>query len=312
MPALRLKVGTRGSKLALWQAEWLRAELARRGVQGELVVIKTQGDADVDRPLHQLEGKGFFTKEIEAALLDARIDVAVHSLKDLPTQLPDGLALAAIPLRHDPCEALVSKNGATSLATLPVGARIGTSSLRRVSQLHYLRADLDVVPLRGNVPTRVEKVRGGPTRPSELDAALLAVAGLERLALGDAIAARLDPLEIMPAPGQGALGIEIRANDARTRQIVAQLEDRETAAAVRAERAVLAALGGGCQAPVAAYVGTGEGGRGTRRLYGRVTAEDGSVQLTASAEINERHPEAGGEAVAHLLETQGAGKLLAR
>lgn len=310
MPALRVKIGTRGSRLALWQAEWARDQLARRGVTGEIVIIKTQGDADVDRPLHQLEGKGFFTKEIEEALLDRRVHVAVHSLKDLPTQLPAGLALAAIPARHDPREALVAKNGSTDLAGLPPGARIGTSSLRRVSQLRYLRSDLEILPLRGNVPTRVEKVRGGPRRTSELDAALLALAGLERLGLGEAIAARLDPLAVMPAPGQGALGLEIRADDHATREALAPLADPETTRAVVAERAILAALGGGCQAPVAAYFER-EGGRGMGRLYGRVTAEDGTVQLTASVELGD-DPVAAGQAVAHLLEAQGARKFLAR
>ncbi|OLB18699.1 MAG: hydroxymethylbilane synthase [Gemmatimonadetes bacterium 13_2_20CM_69_8] len=204
-----LKLGTRGSTLALWQAEWVRAELARHGVAAELVVIQTRGDADVDRPLHQLEGKGFFTKEIEEALLERRIDVAVHSLKDLPTRLPDGLALAAVPGRADPAEALVTRaDDVTGISALAAGARIGTSSLRRVAQIRHLRPDLEVVPLRGNVPTRVAKVKQGR---DGLAAALLASAGLERLELAGQIAQRLDPLEVMPAPGQGALGLEIRA-----------------------------------------------------------------------------------------------------
>src|SRR6266487_3364359 len=175
MTALRL--GTRGSQLALWQAEWVKAALARHGVAAEVVIIRTRGDADIDRPLHELEGKGFFTKEIEDALLDGRIDAAVHSLKDLPTTLPPGLALGAIPARHDPREALV--NG-KSLRDLKAGARVGTSSLRRVAQLRFLRPDVTVVALRGNVPTRVRKVEAH----EGLDAALLAIAGLERLGLG--------------------------------------------------------------------------------------------------------------------------------
>lgn len=305
MPAVPLKLGTRGSRLARWQAAWVRDALAQRGVRTEIVIIHTQGDADVDRPLHQLEGKGFFTKEIEEALLEGRIDVAVHSLKDLPTRLPDGLVLGAVPPRHDPRDALVVRDSAVGAITaLPPGARVGTSSLRRVSQLRYLRPDLELVPLRGNVPTRVEKVRGGPTRPSELDAALLAVAGLERLGLADAIAARLDPLEVMPAPGQGALGLEIRADDRGARDALHALEHPDSRRAVHAERALVAALGGGCQAPVAAYAGS--------RLFGRVTAPDGSVQLTVSADIDPADPGAAGAAVAHLLEAQGAPKLLAR
>lgn len=298
-----MKIGTRGSQLARWQAEWVRARLAERRVVAELVVIKTRGDAEVDRPLHELEGKGFFTKEIEDALLAGRIDIAVHSLKDLPTDLPPGLALGVIPARHDPREALVSGK---TIAELPAGTRVGTSSLRRIAQIRFLRPDLQVVSLRGNVPTRVRKVE---TRDG-LDAALLALAGLERLDLGGKASA-VDPLDVMPAPGQGALGIEIRADDNATRTALRPLHDAASAAAVTAERALLAALRGGCQAPVAAFVGPGASGLGPR-LYGRVTAQDGSVQLTASADIDPKRPEAAGEAVARLLEAEGAASLLAR
>ena len=305
-----LRLGTRGSKLALWQAEWVRAALSRHGVSAELVIIKTRGDADVDRPLHQLEGKGFFTKEIEDALLDGRIDVAVHSLKDLPTSLPEGLTLGAVPERGDPRDVLITRReGISSIAGLTPGAKIGTSSLRRVAQIRYLRPDLEVVPLRGNVPTRVDKVMQGR---GDLAAALLAAAGLERLELAARIAARLDPLELMPAPGQGALGLEVRADDRTARAALQPLEDPASARAVAAERSLLAALGGGCQAPVAASCDHGEGGSGKGRLFGRVTAQDGSVQITASAEIDERDPAAAGVAVAHLLRAQGASRLLGR
>ncbi len=298
-----MKIGTRGSQLARWQAEWVRARLAENGVDAELIVIKTRGDAEVDRPLHELEGKGFFTKEIEDALLDGRIDLAVHSLKDLPTSLPPGLALGAVPSRHDPRDALV--NG-KSLQDLPPGTRIGTSSLRRIAQVRFLRPDLEVVPLRGNVPTRVRKVETG----EGVDAALLAIAGLERLDLGSK-GSVIDPLDIMPAPGQGALGIEVRSADTKTRKALQPLHDAGSEVAVTAERALLAALGGGCQAPVAAYVGSQEPGARSR-LYGRVTAQDGSVQLTASADIDPKHAERAGEAVARLLEAEGAASLLAR
>jgi hydroxymethylbilane synthase len=298
-----VKIGTRGSQLARWQAEWVRARLAERGVTTELVVIQTRGDAEVDRPLHELEGKGFFTKEIEDALLERRIDVAVHSLKDLPTALPPGLVLGVIPARHDAREALVS---GTSISGLPAGTRVGTSSLRRISQIRFLRPDLEVVPLRGNVPTRVRKAESR----DGLDAALLALAGLERLDLGGK-ASPVDPLDVMPAPGQGALGIEVRSDDRETRNALQPLHDAASAAAVTAERALLAELGGGCQAPVAAWVGKRETGNGTR-LYGRVTAPDGAVQLTASADIDPKRPEAAGEAVARLLEGEGAASLLAR
>lgn len=303
------KLGTRGSKLALWQAEWVKAALARAGVAAELVIIKTRGDAEVDRPLHELEGKGFFTKEIEEALRDGRIDVAVHSLKDLPTSLPAGLVLAAVPKRADPAEALVTREaGVTSIAGLAAGARLGTSSLRRVAQVRYLRADLDVVPLRGNVPTRVQKVKEGR---DGLDAVLLAGAGLERLELAGQIAARLDPLDVMPAPGQGALGLEVRADDRRARGALAPLEDPASACQVAAERGLLASLEGGCQAPVAAWVGRREAGGGMR-LFGRVTAQDGSVQITASAEVDVGEPGAAGARVADLLRAQGASRLLGR
>jgi len=292
-----MKLGTRGSQLAQWQAEWVRGRLAKLGVNAEIVIIKTRGDAEVDRPLHELEGKGFFTKEIEDALLAGHIDVAVHSLKDLPTQLPMGLALAAVPARHDPREALV---GGARLGDLPPGARVGTSSLRRVTQVRYLRPDLEVVSLRGNVPTRVRKVESH----DGCDAALLALAGLERLSLGER-ATPVDPLEVMPAPGQGALGLEIRADDRKTRDTLGPLGDAASERAVHAERALLAALGGGCQAPVAAWV---DG----RRLFGRVTASDGTGQLTASADIDGARPQKAGETVARLLEAAGAVSLLAR
>lgn len=304
-----LKLGTRGSELALWQAEWVKAALGRKGITAELEIIKTQGDADVDRPLHLLEGKGFFTKEIEQALIDCRIDVAVHSLKDLPTSLPDGLTLGAVPVRADPADVLVSKEpGVTSLAALPPGVRIGTSSLRRTAQIRYLRADLEIVPLRGNVPTRVRKVQEGR---DGLAAALLAGAGLERLGLTGAVAARLDALEVMPAPGQGALGLEVRADDHKAKKALAGLEDAPSARAVTAERSLLAALEGGCQAPVAAYCESREQGA-VSRLFGRVTAQDGSVQITASADMDERDPAAAGARVADLLRAHGASRLLGR
>ena len=304
-----LKLGTRGSELALWQAEWVKLALGRKGITAELEIIKTQGDADIDRPLHLLDGKGFFTKEIEQALIDCRIDVAVHSLKDLPTSLPDGLTLGAVPVRADPADVLVSKEpGVTSLAALRPGVRIGTSSLRRTAQIRYLRADLEIVPLRGNVPTRVRKVQEGR---DGLAAALLAGAGLERLGLGRAVAARLDALEVMPAPGQGALGLEVRADDHKAKKALAGLEDAPSARAVTAERSLLAALEGGCQAPVAAYCENREQGAASR-LFGRVTAQDGSAQITASADMDERDPAAAGARVADLLRAHGASRLLGR
>lgn len=305
-------LGTRGSELALRQAEWVRNALGERGVTAELVIIRTGGDAAVDRPLYELEGKGFFTKELEEALLAGTIDAAVHSLKDLPTTLPEGLALAAVPRRAQPTEVLVSRDaGVTSLAGLPTGATIGTSSLRRAAQIRYLRPDLHVVALRGNVPTRLGKVARGT---DGLDAALVAGAGLERLGLEGRIAARLDPLLVMPAPGQGALGLEVRGDDARACGTLAPLDDPASARDVTAERSLLAALEGGCQAPVAAYCAAGAelGTEGPYRLFGRVTAQDGAVQITASAPIDERAPAAAGVRVASLLRAAGASRLLGR
>src|SRR5256712_13189278 len=188
----------------MWQAEWVKRALAGAGVSAELVIIKTRGDAEVDRPLYELEGKGFFTKEIEDALRDGRIDVAVHSLKDLPTSLPAGLVLAAVPQRADPAEALVTREtGVASIAEFAAGARLGTSSLRRVAQVRYLRTDLDIVPLRGNVPTRVQKVKEGR---DGLDAALLAGAGLERLAIAGECSVLPVLLDVFGAPGEAAVG----------------------------------------------------------------------------------------------------------
>jgi len=304
----RLRLGTRGSRLARWQAEWVQGRLAAQGAPSDIVIIETRGDAEVDRPLQQLEGKGFFTKEIEEALLEDRIDVAVHSMKDLPTTLPDGLELGPVPERADPVDVLVVRAaGVTSLAQLPARARLGTSSLRRLAQVAFLRPDLEIVPLRGNVPTRVERVKTG----GALDAAVLASAGLSRLGLEQAVASRLDPLEVMPAPGQGALGLELRRGDRIVWKALRPLEDAPSAQAVAAERAMLAALGGGCQAAVAAYTGNRETGNG-RRLFGRVLAPDGAVQLTASVDVDPDRPAAAGEALARLLEAHGALELLAR
>jgi hydroxymethylbilane synthase len=298
-----VKIGTRGSQLARWQAEWVRARLAEQGVQSELVVIKTQGDAEVDRPLDQLEGTGFFTKALEDALLDGRIDVAVHSQKDLPLSLPKGLVIGAVPKRHDARDALV--NG-KSLQDLGPGTRVGTSSTRRITQVRFLRPDLELVSLRGNVNTRVQKVESR----DGLDVAVLAVAGLERLGLGEK-ATPIDPLDVMPAPGQGALAIEVRMSDDKIWWAVKALNDQESEDDVEAERMILAGFGGGCQAPIGAWVGRTDPS-GPRRLYGRVTATDGSAQCTASAEIDQELPIKTGEIVWRLLDREGASILLAR
>ncbi len=246
-----LRIGTRGSALARWQAEYVRAQLAEMGCVAALVLIKTSGDQDRQTPLRLLGGKGVFTKEIETALLENRVDIAVHSMKDLPTVLPAGLVLGAICKREDVRDALISRSGA-KFYELPKGARVGTSSLRRQAQLRNRRPDLQFVDVRGNVETRLAKVQRG-----EYDAIVLAKAGLARLRLTAGITEVLDPEICLPAAGQGAIGVEIRepaSNLDREIQIaVAQLNDDATRRAVEAERAVLGGLSGGCDVPLGVW-----------------------------------------------------------
>ncbi|MEP6570143.1 MAG: hydroxymethylbilane synthase [Acidobacteriota bacterium] len=247
-----LVIGSRGSKLALTQAEMVKAELARLepALTVRIEIIKTSGDASTD-PLSIIGGKGVFTKELEEALLDSRIDVAVHSLKDLPTIIPDGLFLAAICKREDPRDALVLSrklNAATSIQSLPQGAMVGTSSPRRLAQLRHLRADLVIEELRGNVDTRLRKLDEG-----KYDALVLACAGLRRLGMESRISAALPPAEMLPAVGQGALGIETRTGAAAAIAAVCKLDHKFTRLACTAERAFLRSLGGGCQLPIAGY-----------------------------------------------------------
>ncbi len=246
----RVVIGSRGSKLALWQtnhiADLLRA--AAPGLAVEIEVISTRGDRILDRPLPEIGGKGVFTEELERALRDESIDLAVHSLKDLPVQEPDGLTLGAIPKRAAALDALVARN-AGSLDDLPGGAMVGTSSLRRKMQLLARRPDLTIVDLRGNVETRIAKVHDR----RELDAAVLAAAGLERLGLGNVIAEVLPPGVMLPAPGQGALAVQCRVDADDLLELLAALDHGETRAEVNAERALLQGLGGGCSAPIGAY-----------------------------------------------------------
>jgi hydroxymethylbilane synthase len=239
---MKLVIGSRGSQLALWQAHWVQSRLKELRVESEIKIIKTTGDKITDVPLAQVGSKGLFTKEIEEALLASEIDLAVHSLKDLPTVLPEGLTLAAIPEREIPYDALVGR----TLADLPLGARVGTSSMRRASHLKKLRPDLVIESLRGNLDTRLRKLDEG-----QYDAILLAGAGLRRLGLADRISELLPPEAMCPAVGQGALAIETRASGDALR-ICSQLDHPATRAAVTAERAVLRRLGGGCQVPIGA------------------------------------------------------------
>ncbi len=302
-----LRIATRGSALALWQASWTRDRLMADDphLQVELLVLKTRGDKILDRALSEVGGKGLFVKEIEEALLDGRAEVAVHSMKDLPAEIPVGLQLGAVPLREDARDALLVAPAiaARDVAALPKGARVGTSSLRRVCQLKARRPDLDVVPLRGNVDTRVRKVDAG-----ELDAIVLACAGLKRLGHGARITAALSTAESLPAIGQGALAIECRVDDPETLRRLARLDDRTTAHAVAAERAFLKRLSGDCKTPLAAHA-TVDGAR--LRIEGLVGAPDGSKLLRHTLEGTTEDAAAVGHALAEELLRQGADRLLA-
>ncbi|GAB4214440.1 MAG: hydroxymethylbilane synthase [Roseiflexaceae bacterium] len=270
LPAARssLVIGTRGSKLALVQTEMIRAALkaAHPGLEVGVETITTRGDVILDRPLSAIGDKGLFVTEIEDALRAGRVDLAVHSAKDLPSELPPDMALAACPPREDPRDALLSYKGHT-LADLPAGARVGTSSLRRACQLRHLRPDLEIVDLRGNVDTRLRKLHEG-----QYDAIVLAAAGLRRLGLAEHVTEWLAPEVMLPAVAQGALGIEVRAGDTATQTLLDVLDDRTTKLAVAAERAFLARIGGGCQVPVAALARL-EGD--TLHLSGLIGARDG-------------------------------------
>ena len=244
---MKLRIGSRGSQLALWQANHIAGLLRGQGHDVEIEIIKTTGDRLQEVTFAQVGSKGMFTKEIEEALAEGRVDLAVHSLKDLPTELPEPFALAATPPRVDPRDVFVSVKHA-SLAALPQGARVGTSSQRRRAQLKALRPDIDAVEFRGNVDTRLRKLAEG-----QVDAILLAAAGLDRLEKTDWVRERLEPEEFCPAAGQGSLGIETRKDDAATIAAVGFLDDADTRFAVTVERAALAALGGGCQVPIGIY-----------------------------------------------------------
>lgn len=267
-----LRIGTRGSPLAMVQARTVRARLAPamqvEEAAVELVVIRTTGDTIQDRPLADVGGKGLFTKEIEEALLDGRIDLAVHSSKDMPTVLPAGLLLAACLEREDPRDVFISRK-AKSLAELPHGATLGTASLRRQAIAKRARPDLNVVPLRGNVETRLRKLDAG-----EVDATLLALAGLRRLGLTEHATRIMSIDEFLPAVGQGAIGIEARENDARTREILSRIDHADTSAALACERAFLGVLDGSCKTPIAGHATiTGD----TVQFRGLIARPDGSA-----------------------------------
>ena len=301
----RLIIGSRGSRLALWQAEQAKARLMAFNPDFEIQidVIKTTGDVKPD-PLSVIGGKGVFTKELEEALLDKRIDIAVHSLKDLPTILPEQLSISAICEREDPRDALVLRTGSTadSLRDLPAGSVVGTSSQRRLAQLKALRSDLLVKDLRGNVDTRVRKLDEG-----QYDALILASAGLIRLGLQDRISAAIKTTEMLPAVGQGAIAIEIRVDDEVATEATSKLNHRETELACRAERAFLRGLGGGCQFPIAAHATIGGN---TLQIQGLVAKPDGSQILHGTLSGASEEGDLIGAALAARLIEQGADSLL--
>ena len=300
-----LIIGSRGSKLALWQAEQARERLRDLNPQLDvhIEIIKTTGDVKTD-PLSVIGGKGVFTKELEDALLDGRIDLAVHSLKDLPTILPDGLSIAAICEREDPRDALVLRAGVEngSLLHLPDGAVVGTSSQRRLAQLKALRSDVVVRDLRGNVDTRIRKLDEG-----QYDAVILASAGLVRLGLQERISARIAIDEMLPAVGQGAIAIETKTDNEFAVQMTSRLDHLETRLACLAERAFLRGLGGGCQFPIAAHAVLDDG---LLKLDGLVAKPDGSAILRDSLSGPASDAEALGSALANRLVERGANTLL--
>jgi hydroxymethylbilane synthase len=300
-----ITIATRESPLALWQAHHIRDRLMalHPGLQVDLLGMTTQGDQILDSPLARIGGKGLFVKELEQAMWEGRADLAVHSLKDVPMVLPEGFELVTIPAREDPRDALVS-NDYTALADLPAGARVGTSSLRRQAQLKARFPHLVIDTLRGNVNTRLRKLDEG-----QYAAIILAAAGLKRLGFEARIAAILEPEESLPAVGQGALGIEIRAGRDDIAALLAPLNDATTAACVRAERAMSRALQGGCQAPIGGYAVI-ENGQIHLRAF--VAELDGSVVLRAEAQGAMSDPEAVGLDAAQQLFAQGAEALMAK
>jgi hydroxymethylbilane synthase len=305
----KIVIGTRGSALALWQAEWVKASLEKLspGLEIELNKIKTTGDKILDVPLSKVGGKGLFVKEIEEALLEGRADIAVHSMKDVPTEFPSGLQLAVICEREDPHDAFISsiKDGqfrATSFNGLPLGARVGTSSLRRSSQLLNKRPDLKIEQLRGNLNTRLKKLDEGL-----FDAIILAVAGVKRLGWQDRITEILLPEISLPAIGQGAVGIESRIDDKIINSLISQLNHPETAVCVRAERALLKRLEGGCQVPIAAHARLLNGIVMINGLVGSVT---GDRIVKSRIEGDPDHAESLGVRLAENLLSMGAKEIL--
>ena len=299
-----LRIATRKSALALWQANHVQDLLKKShpGIEIELVKIVTQGDRILDRPLAEIGGKGLFLKELERAMLDGEADLAVHSMKDVPAEMAEGLVLDAVLPRANPYDALVSRGGQV-LADLPAGSRIGTSSLRRKSQLLALRPDLEVADLRGNVDTRLRKLDEG-----QYDAIILACAGLQRLGLGERITETLQPPDWLPASTQGIIGLQCRQDDSDTRSLIEPLADSDTMVVASAERAVARVLEATCQVPLAAHAVLESG---MVRLKSIVSTTDGKESIRASGEAPASDAVALGERVAADLLTNGAGRIIA-
>lgn len=303
-----LRIGTRGSDLALWQSNHVRDTLrAHWGeqLQVDLDVISTKGDQIQDRPLHEVGGKGLFVKAIEERVLDERVDLAVHSMKDMPAVGPEGLVIACTPPREDPRDALVGPKGSTmDLATLPAGTRVGTGSLRRGALVKRINPKVEVVPIRGNVPTRVGKVDSG-----EVDAVILAAAGLVRLGMGERISQRLEPELFLPAPAQGILALQCRDADARTKALLAPMIDQPTAIRTAAERGFLVRLGASCTVPLACHAVL-QGNRVS--VTGMVVDPTGEPCYVESREGSHAEAEALGVELAEALLEQGAGAIVQR
>jgi hydroxymethylbilane synthase len=298
---MKLIIGSRGSQLALWQANWVREQLATAGFEVEIRVIKTTGDKLEHVPLYQSGTKGLFIKEIEEALAAGEVDLAVHSMKDLPVEQPAGLAVAAVPEREDARDALIARDG-KEFARLRPGARVGTSSVRRQAQLRKLRPDLELLPMRGNLDTRLRKLERG-----DCDALVLAAAGVNRLGLRERVTDYFAPAQMCPAVGQGALALEIRQSDEQLARALRPLDHMPSHQAVLAERALLRHLGGGCQVPIAAHAAP-EHER--LNLLAVVASLDASTLIHATASGPIADPEALGVRVAHDLLEQGARAIL--
>lgn len=298
-----IRIGTRGSKLALWQANWVSNRLCaiHPNISTELVLIKTKGDKILDVPLARVGGKGLFVKEIEEAILDNRVDIAVHSMKDMPAEIPEGLCIGAIPEREDPTDVAITRTG-DLLFNLPKGSKIGTSSLRRAAQLRHILPDMAIVPLRGNVDTRLAKLDAGVA-----DAIILAAAGIKRLQVDHRPFQILSDDIMLPAVGQGALCIEIRKNDSKIQSLVSSLDHADTRAAVTGERAFLRTLEGGCQVPIAA-LGIVNGN--DYILTGLISEPDGSFLIREQLSGLKQDSENIGIKLAKILLEKGAGHIL--